>query len=226
MLVAFFDDEGIVHGEFEPSGTSVTVAFYLDVLTRLRESDRRKRPQKWKKGWELHHDNAPSHTAMGVQQFLAKNHIPIVSHPPYSPDLAPSDFWLFPALKMGLRGRSFGTVKYIKENTDARLRAIKKEDFHQFYNNWIDKWNKCVCVHMENTSKAIKFVNHGFHTIKTYSHISGSFLMLLECAFVFTTFLLTQCNFLSGKYLVNYFRGTSWYACRSSGTFSVIIVRI
>jgi hypothetical protein len=97
-----------------------------------------------------------------------------LSHPPYSPDLAPSDFWLFPKLKMGLRGRRFAAVEDIKENADARLHAIK-EDFHQCYSNWIDRCNRCVCVQMENTSKAIKFVNHGFHIIKTYSHIPRTF---------------------------------------------------
>jgi transposase len=84
-------------------------------------------------------DNAPSHMTMAVQRFLAKNNIPIVPHPPYSPDLAPSDFLLFPTLKMGLRGRRFATVEDIKENAAARLRAIKN-DFHQCYNNWIDRW--------------------------------------------------------------------------------------
>jgi hypothetical protein len=64
----------------------------------------------------------------------------------------------------------------IKENTNSRLRAIKKEDFHLCY-NWIDRWNKRV--QMEITSKAIKFVNHGFHIIKNYSHIPGTFWMLL-----------------------------------------------
>jgi hypothetical protein len=39
-----------------------------------------------------------------MQQFLAKKSIPVINQPPYSPDLAPSDFWLFPALKMGLNG--------------------------------------------------------------------------------------------------------------------------
>jgi transposase len=85
------------------------------------------------------HDNAASHTTMAVQQFLTKNNIPIVPHPPYSPDLAPSDFWLFPTLKIGLRGRRFATVEGIEENANARLRAIIK-DFHQCYNNWIDRW--------------------------------------------------------------------------------------
>jgi hypothetical protein len=143
MLVTFFDDVGIVHREFVPTGTSVTAAFYMDILTRLLESVRRKRPQKWKNDWALHHDNVPSHTAMAVQQFLAKNNIPIVPHPPCSPDLAPSDFWLFPTLKMGLRLRRFAKMEDIKENADGRLRTTKK-DVHQCYNNWIDRWNKCV----------------------------------------------------------------------------------
>jgi transposase len=117
----------------------------VKVLTRLRESVRRKRPQKWKNDWVLHHENASIHTAMAVQQFLVRNNISIEPHPPYSPDLAPSDFWLFPTLKMNLLGRRFATVEDIKDNTDARLRAIKK-DFHQCYNNWIDGTNVCVCA--------------------------------------------------------------------------------
>jgi transposase len=60
---------------------------------------------------------------MVVQQFLAKNNIPIVPHAPYSPDPTPSDFWLFPALKMGLRGRHFATVEDIKE-TPTRSKNI------------------------------------------------------------------------------------------------------
>jgi hypothetical protein len=115
-----------------------------------------------------------THPVTRLRQFLARNNIPIVPHPSYSPDLAPSDFWLFLTLKMGLRERRFATVEDIKENADARLCAIKKEDFHQCYNNWIDRW-KNVCVEIKNTSKAIKFVNHDFHIIKPYNHIPGTF---------------------------------------------------
>jgi hypothetical protein len=41
------------------------------------------------------------------KQFLAEKSIPVITQPPYSPDLAPSDFWLFPSLKMGLKGTRF-----------------------------------------------------------------------------------------------------------------------
>jgi hypothetical protein len=55
-----------------------------------------RRPKLWREQtWLLHHDNAPSHTSVLTQQFLAKNKIPVIPHPPYSPDLAPCEFFLF-----------------------------------------------------------------------------------------------------------------------------------
>ena len=48
MLICFFDQEGIVHREFVPPGMTVNADFYCDVLRRLCENVRRKRPQKWR----------------------------------------------------------------------------------------------------------------------------------------------------------------------------------
>ena len=59
-------------------------------------------------------NNVPSHTSVVVQQFLAEKRIPVITQPPYSPDLAPSDFWLFPTLKMGLKGTRFATMEDIE----------------------------------------------------------------------------------------------------------------
>ena len=68
------DANGIVHKEFVPPGRTVNQQFYLKVLKRLRDSVRRKkRPEMWSRGdWFLHHDNAPAHTALRVQQCSAK----------------------------------------------------------------------------------------------------------------------------------------------------------
>jgi hypothetical protein len=49
-----------------------------------------------------------------VQQFLAEKSIPIITQPPYATDLAPSDFWPFPSLKMGLKGPRFTTMEDIE----------------------------------------------------------------------------------------------------------------
>ena len=48
----------------------------------------------------LLHDNAPNHTSLIVRQFLARNQVYVLNHPPYSPDLAPYDSSLFPKLKL------------------------------------------------------------------------------------------------------------------------------
>jgi histone-lysine N-methyltransferase SETMAR len=47
----------------------------------------------------VHHNNAPEHTAVSIQEFLAEKKIPMIPHPPYSPDLAPCDFSSSPESK-------------------------------------------------------------------------------------------------------------------------------
>ena len=62
----------------------------------------------------MHCSFAPSHTSLVVQQFLAEKIILVITQPPYSPDLAPSDFWLLYTPKMGLRGTRFATIEDIE----------------------------------------------------------------------------------------------------------------
>jgi len=87
-------------------------------MKRLREAVQRKRPQAWtNKTWMLHHHNAPAHALLLIGEFLAKQDTIVVPQPPYSPDLAPADFFLFPKLKSTLKGRQFQTIEEIKENS-------------------------------------------------------------------------------------------------------------
>ena len=98
-LICFFDQEGIGHREFVPPAMTVNADFCCDVLRRLRENVRHKRPQKWQnQNLIIHHDNAPARRSFKVSQFLAKNNMTVIPHPPYSPDLATCDFFLFPNL--------------------------------------------------------------------------------------------------------------------------------
>ncbi|UYV69143.1 hypothetical protein LAZ67_6002576 [Cordylochernes scorpioides] len=70
---------GLVHYELVPEGQTINQHYYLDVLRRLREAVRQKRPEKWaKKNWLLHHDNARLHTAVTVQLYLAKHGITLL----------------------------------------------------------------------------------------------------------------------------------------------------
>jgi histone-lysine N-methyltransferase SETMAR len=61
-----------------------------------------------------------------VQEFLGKNKMVVVPHPPYSPDLTPRDFLLFPKTKTKLKGRRFDTVEEIQAETQTVLKTLTK----------------------------------------------------------------------------------------------------
>jgi len=112
---------------------TVNADFYCDVLRRLRENVRRKMPQKWQnQNLTIHHDNAPAHRSFKVSQFLAKNNMTVILHHPHSPDLAPCDFFLFPKLKLRIKGRRFDTIEEIQEE----LETIPKRDFQGCFQAW------------------------------------------------------------------------------------------
>lgn len=145
MLIIFFDIRGIVYKEFVPFGQTVNSVYYLGVLRRLRENVRRKRPELWRnQDWFVHHDNAPAHTAISIRQFLAKNQMPLVPHAPYSPDLAPCDFFMFPKMKIKLKGRRFDTIKEIQEKSQEVLKALTTTDFEKCFHSWQKRWQRCI----------------------------------------------------------------------------------
>ena len=99
----------------------------------------------WATGdWQLHHDNKPPHVLRLVQSFLAKRQITQVTQPPYDPDLAPYNFWIFPKLKSPLKGKRFQTIDEIQENTTGQLMAIPTKDFVNRFEQWERYWENCV----------------------------------------------------------------------------------
>ena len=140
ILICFFD-----HREFVPTGMQVSADFYCDVLRRLRENVRRKTPQKWQnQNLIIHHDNAPAHRSFKVSQFLAKNNMTVIPHPPYSPVLAPCDFFLLPKLKLQMKGRRFDTIEEIQEESQWVLDTIPKRDFQGCFQAWQKCWDHCI----------------------------------------------------------------------------------
>ena len=94
--------------------------------------------------WLLHHDNAPAHSALSVRRFLAGNNVSVLDQPPYSPDLAPCDFFLFPRLKGIIKGIRFTDVKAIKEAVTRELRAIPIQAFQDCMASWQRRMESCV----------------------------------------------------------------------------------
>ena len=108
-------------------------------------SVREKRRELWEtKSWLLHHDNAHAHNALSIQQFLAENNIAVQEQPPYSPDLAPCDFFLFPKLKGVIKGNRFQDSKAITTTVTKELRAIPMESFQKCIEAWQQRLEKCI----------------------------------------------------------------------------------
>jgi len=108
VLIVFFDAESVLHREFVPEGQKVNAEFYVDVLDQLLKRIRQVRTAKFQSSeWFLLHDNVPSYNAAIVKKFLVNRNVAVLHHPHDSPDLAPVDYFLFPKLKLSLKGRHF-----------------------------------------------------------------------------------------------------------------------
>ena len=100
MYAIFFNSSGPVVQVPCPSGHTVTGQFYKNsVLKKVKKFYNKKQPSKGWSGVHLLHDNASSHKCEVVKSFLASEKVKVLNHSPYSPDLSPCDFFLFPRLK-------------------------------------------------------------------------------------------------------------------------------
>jgi len=145
VLVVFFDWKGIVHHEFVPHGQMVNKQLYQEVLARLRGAVHRKRRELWEnQTWMLHHDSALAHTSFFICIYLPKHQTSFVPYPPYSPDLAPADFFMFPKLKTTLKGCHFQTIEEIQESAIRELHAITESAFKEAFQQWKKCWEQCI----------------------------------------------------------------------------------
>ena len=81
---------------------------------------------------------------MLVLEILGKHKTVNMSQPPYSPDLAPADFFLFSKLKTAMKGKRFATIEEIKEKSKQELLGIQKSAFQKCFEGWKKRWHKCI----------------------------------------------------------------------------------
>ena len=126
-----------------PTGQTVNKEYYVEVLREFSKKFRRKRPALFKSGqWHFHQDNAPVHNSILVRDYLTKMGIKTVPQSPYSPDLAPGDFWLFPKL----RGCRYETIEEMNEAITKVIDTLTQEDFHRPFQMLLERFNKCIAA--------------------------------------------------------------------------------
>mgnify|MGYP003416975832 FL=1 len=107
LASVFWDTHGIIFIDYLKKGKTINNDYYVALLERLKDEIAKKRPHLKKKKVLFHQDNAPCHKSMKSMAKLQELGFELLPHPPYSPDLAPSDFFLFKDLKRMLAGRKF-----------------------------------------------------------------------------------------------------------------------
>jgi len=103
----FWDQDGILLIDYLPKGQTINAEYYSSLLVQLKDILKEKHRGKFTKEVLFLHDKDPAHRALATQKKLAYLGFQFLDHPPYSQDLAPSDYHLFPGLKKQLKGRHF-----------------------------------------------------------------------------------------------------------------------
>jgi len=111
MLTVYWNLERVVLADFLEKETTINSQRYIETLTALK---RRIKRIGIRNGTLLQHDNARSHTSAATRDAIQCLDFSVLPHPPYSPDLAPSDFHLFPKLKEHLKGQRFSCDEEVK----------------------------------------------------------------------------------------------------------------
>ena len=141
-MIPFFDSTGMIYIHWVLTGQTINKKYYVEVLREFRKRFRPKRPALFKLGqWHFHEDNAPVHNSIFVTDYLVKMGIKTVPQPPYSPDLAPCDFWLYPKL----RG-CYETIEEMKEAVMKVIDPLTHEDFHGAFQRLLEWYKKCIAA--------------------------------------------------------------------------------
>jgi len=114
MCTIFWDAEGILLIDFMPQKVTMTGVYYADLRHKLRLAIKEKRRGKLTQVPLLLHDNEPAHRSHVEQAAILESGFEEMHHPPYSPDLTPSDYHLFLTLKQHLRGQRYSTDDELK----------------------------------------------------------------------------------------------------------------
>ena len=149
LASAFRDAQGILFINYLEKGRTINNEYYIALLVRLKEEVTKKRPQMKKKKCSFTKTMKPCHKSIATMAKLHELHYELLPNPPYSPDLAPSNYWLFADLKIILQGKKCGSNEKVILETEAYFEAKDKS----FYKKGIEllekRWNQCISLEGE-----------------------------------------------------------------------------
>ena len=146
MLCIWWDQLGVIYYELLQPGETITGDLYRRQLMRLNRALQEKRPQYKDRHDKviLLHDNARPHVSKVVKTYLETLKWEVLPHPPYSPDIAPSDFHLFRSMAHGLSEQHFDNYEMTKNWIDSFIESKDEEFFRRGIRALPERWQKVV----------------------------------------------------------------------------------
>lgn len=138
MASVFWEARGIIFVNYLEKGKNINSEYYIAFLEYLKAEIAKKRSHMAKKKVLFHQDNTPCHKSLKSMAKLHELDFELLPHPPYSRDLAPSDYYLFEDLKKKLQGSKFGSDQEVIADTKAYF----KEKHQSFYKTGIEQLEK------------------------------------------------------------------------------------
>jgi histone-lysine N-methyltransferase SETMAR len=144
MVTIFFNGRGGWTIDLLPKGTKMNSSYFVDNVLQgaIRYAAATRRPGD--PAVKLHFDNAPIHNTKRAMDCLKDWKMVRIEHPPYSPDLAPCDFFLFGYLKEKLKGMTFESERELVFEIERILKKIPAPMWKSVFANWMDRLRNCV----------------------------------------------------------------------------------
>lgn len=142
MIACFFSKSG--HLATVPLGEQKTVNSEWYTTICLPSVMEKIRVRRSKSHTILHHDNAAPHTAKKTNTFLCTKSVALMTHPPYSPDLAPCDFFLFPKIKGLMRGLNFTDANEAVVVLNKYENDVPSNEWASCFQKWFERMKKCL----------------------------------------------------------------------------------
>ena len=149
----FWDREGVIKSDYIEQGNTVNGPLYAQEIRDLRNDIKEKRRGKLSTGVLYLHDNAPAHTSRTATAAIRQAGFQVLDHPPYSPDLAPSDFHLFPNLKKHLRGTRYESNQEVIQVVEDWFQRQSEDFWSEAFEKLIHRYERCIEVQGQYVEK-------------------------------------------------------------------------
>ena len=145
MIACFFAKFGHIVTILLEDRKTVAADWYVNhCLPTIFHAWCKRRPRTGVRGLLLHHDNASAHTAAVTLEYLTASDIQLVIPSPYSPDLAPCDWFLFHSVKWQLTGKQFQNGKDARAFIEGIILDMPQSTWSGVLDSWFERMVKCV----------------------------------------------------------------------------------